>query len=192
MTLIGYEPGSKGYRLWNSSTQAIVLSCDMTFDKRSFPSKESSAPSALPLQPAVLDGLVTITLPASEPGGPMPQPELNVPAPHPLLETPQHPLPNWGSTVFHTPPSQPALGMPPARAHPVQIRRDPNVVPNSALPGPSIGPPSPCHLRVNPHPNLRYYGEDNAVCRGSTGHLSHLALLAAAEYQDPLTFREAM
>jgi hypothetical protein len=82
--------------------------------------------------------------------------------------------------------------MPPAQAHLVQIRRDPNVVPNSALPGPSIGPPSLHHLRVNPYLNLRYYGEDNAACRGSIGYLSHLALLVAAEYQDPLTFREVM
>jgi hypothetical protein len=44
-------------------------------------------PSALPLQPAVLDRLVTITLPASEPEGPVPQPELNALALRPLLET---------------------------------------------------------------------------------------------------------
>jgi len=192
MMLIGYEPGSKGYRLWNSHTRAIVLSHDVTFNKHSFPSKESSVPSALPLQPTVLDGPVTITLPASEPEAPAPQPELNAPAPRPLPETPQRPLPNRGSTVFHTPPSQPAPGMPPARARPVRIRRDPNVVPNSALPGPSIGPPSPRCLRANPRPNLRYHGEDNAARRGSTGRLSHSALLAAAEYQDPLTFQEAM
>jgi hypothetical protein len=78
--------------------------------------------------------------------------------------------------------------MPPARARPVRIRRDPNIVPNSALPGPSIGPPSPRRLRENPRPNPRYFGEDNAVCRGNTGRLSHSALLAAAEYQDPLTY----
>jgi len=72
MMLIGYELGSKGYRLWNSSIRAIILSHNVTFDERSFPSKKSSAPSALPSQPAVLNGPVTITLPASEPGGPAP------------------------------------------------------------------------------------------------------------------------
>jgi hypothetical protein len=92
MMLIGYELGSKGYRLWNSSTQAIILSHDVMFDKCSFPSKESSTPSALPSQPTVLDGPVTITLPASEPGGPAPQPELNTLAQCPLPEMPQHPL----------------------------------------------------------------------------------------------------
>jgi hypothetical protein len=70
--------------------------------------------SALPLQPAVLNRPVTITLPTSEPEGPMPQLKLNALAPRPLLETPQHPLPNWSSTIFHTPPSQPAPGTPPA------------------------------------------------------------------------------
>src|SRR6266851_8524784 len=113
----------------------------------------------------------------------------NAPAACLLLEMlPQHPLPNWGSTVFHTPPSQPAPHMPPAHACPVHIRRDPNILPNSALPSPSIGLPSPCYLREKPHPNPRYFGEDNTMCRGNTGHLSHLALLAAAEYQDPLTY----
>jgi hypothetical protein len=106
MMLIGYEPGSKGYWLWNSSTQVIILSCDVMFDKHSFPSKESSALSALPLQPAVLDRLATITSSASKPEGPTPQLELNALAAHPLLEMPpQHPLPNQGSIVFHTPPS---------------------------------------------------------------------------------------
>ena len=167
----------------------MVLSRDVTFDEHSFPSKESSAPSALPSQSAVLDGPVTITVPASKLGGPAPQPELNAPAAHPLPEMPpQRPLPNQGSTVFHTPPSQPAPHTPPAHACPVRIRRDPNILPNSALPGPSIGPPSPHRLRENPHPNPRYFGEDNTVRRGNAGRLSHSALLAAAEYQDLLTY----
>jgi hypothetical protein len=165
----------------------------VTFDERSFPSKESSALSALPLQPVVLDGLVTITSPASKPEGPVPQLELNTPAVHPLLETPpQCLLSNQGSTVFHTPPSQPAPHTPPAHTRPVCIRQDPNIVSNSALPGPSIGPPSPRCLRENPCPNPRYFWEDNATCRGNAGCLSHLVLLAAAEYQDSLTYQEAM
>jgi hypothetical protein len=142
----------------------------MTFDKCSFPSKKSSMPSALPSQPMVLDGLVMITFPVSEPEGPMPQLELNALAARPLLEMPpQCPLPNQGSTVFHTPPSQPAPCTPPTCVCPVCIRRDPNIAPNSALPGPSIGPPLLHHLRENSHPNSRYFREDNAACRGNTG-----------------------
>jgi hypothetical protein len=40
MTLIGYEPGFKGYWLWNSTIRSIVLSHNVTFDERSFPYKE--------------------------------------------------------------------------------------------------------------------------------------------------------
>ena len=37
VTFIGYEPGSKGYRLWDTYTHSIHLSQDVTFDKSSFP-----------------------------------------------------------------------------------------------------------------------------------------------------------
>jgi Integrase core domain len=60
MTLIGYEPGSKGYRLWNSITRSIVLSRDVTFDERSFPHKEIRQSAAPPSQPIVSEGPVTI------------------------------------------------------------------------------------------------------------------------------------
>jgi hypothetical protein len=65
MTLVGYEPGSKGYRLWNPTTQAIILSHDMTFDERSYPARASSEPSASPV-PLALDGPITITFSATE------------------------------------------------------------------------------------------------------------------------------
>ena len=44
---VGYEPGSKGYRLWNKHTRFVRLSRDVTFDKSCFPSKQGSetAPS---------------------------------------------------------------------------------------------------------------------------------------------------
>ena len=35
---VGYEPGSKGYRLWDKRTRSVCLSRDVTFDKSSFPS----------------------------------------------------------------------------------------------------------------------------------------------------------
>ena len=33
MTLMGYKPGSKGYRLWNTNTRSIVLLCNVTFNE---------------------------------------------------------------------------------------------------------------------------------------------------------------
>ena len=35
--LVGYEPGSKGYQLWDKNTHSIHLSRDVTFDESSFP-----------------------------------------------------------------------------------------------------------------------------------------------------------
>lgn len=39
---IGYEPGSKSYRLWNPSTKRIVISRDVTFNESSFPLRDQS------------------------------------------------------------------------------------------------------------------------------------------------------
>ena len=58
VVLVGYEPNSKGYRLWDKSTHSIYLSRDVTFDESSFPTKTTEtklthigapAPSSVPL-----------------------------------------------------------------------------------------------------------------------------------------------
>ncbi len=36
--LVGYEPGSKGYQLWDKYTCSVKLSRDVTFDESCFPS----------------------------------------------------------------------------------------------------------------------------------------------------------
>ncbi len=104
MTLIGYEPGSKGYQLWNTNTRSIILSHNVTFNKQSFPYKEIGQSQALPPQPTVLEGPVTIhyNMPTNSNGGSAPHaPTLPItPAQCPTLE--------WAETEFHTPLSQPA------------------------------------------------------------------------------------
>ena len=171
--LVGYEPGSKGYQLWNSSTQVIILSCDMMFNEHSYPTKASSKQTTPPLQPLVLDGPVTIKFPEQEEQGPTPP------------ETPtNHPILMRDSTVFHTPPSRPPAPLPLPHTCTTRIWRDPAHPLHSALPGLSFGPPppSPCQLWEHPCPNPKYFGEDNAACKPWTGQLSHSALLVAAEY----------
>src|SRR6267154_1926639 len=42
VTLVGYEPGSKGYRLWDKHTHSVKLSRDVIFDESCFPSQQGS------------------------------------------------------------------------------------------------------------------------------------------------------
>ena len=210
MTLIGYEPGSKGYRLWNSTTRSIVLSRDVTFDERSYPHKEIRQCAVPPSQPTVSDGPITIQFNMSDDtdGGPAPQvPTLPV-VPASLPTTPaQHATPERAGTEFHTPLSQPVAPSPPSRPRPPRVRRDPSVIAQSALPGPSFGPPrppSPRRLRPNPRPNPRYINPENAKCVQRETHtrdggginniklLTALVYAAVAEYRDPQSFKEAM
>ena len=44
MILVGYETGSKAYRLWNPATQSIVVSTNVRFDENMFPNKPATAP----------------------------------------------------------------------------------------------------------------------------------------------------
>ena len=43
VVLVGYEPGSKGYQLWDHSTHSFKLSWDVTFDEASFPLRPTNA-----------------------------------------------------------------------------------------------------------------------------------------------------
>lgn len=205
MTLVGYEPGLKGYRLWNSNTRSIALLCDMTFNERSFPFKEIWPSPVAPLQPVVSDGPVTIhyNLPTDTDGGPVPQAPL-VPASLPVTPA-QCPTLEWAETEFHTPHFQPAAPTPPECLWPQWIHRDSRVPPQSALLGPAFGPvwpPSPRCLQPNPCPNPQYANPNNVECMRNPhqqeGRLNHLVLLiiiiyaVVAEYQDSLTYREAM
>jgi hypothetical protein len=42
LVFIGYEPFSKGYRLWNQSSWTIVISTNITFNESKFPFNKSS------------------------------------------------------------------------------------------------------------------------------------------------------
>ena len=177
MTLVGYALGSKGYQLWNKSTQAIILSCDMTFDEHSFPFRESGQLSTLPVQPTVPLRPITIELPESRE------------APPPTPATPV-PISNRDNTVFFTPPLQPPVLMLPTYvcACPIWV--------NAGIPSPSFGPcpPSPWQLCENPHPNPRYFRLDNTACMRQTEQLGQMALLATAtvKYHNPATYQEVL
>ena len=157
MKLMGYKPGSKGYRLWNTNTRSIVLSCNMTFNERSFPYKKITQCAVPAPQPTVSEGPVTIyynTCDSIDEGS-MPQVPTVPTLPLPTMPA-QCPTPERAETEFHTPLSQPAAPTPPQCPRPACIWRDLGVPPHSTLPGPSFRPPRPPSLRClrkNPRPN---------------------------------------
>ena len=54
VTFVGYEPGSKGYRLWDKNTCSVHLSRDVTFDESSFLARSNetgSAPTSQTISP---------------------------------------------------------------------------------------------------------------------------------------------
>ena len=51
-TLVRYEPGSKGYWLWDKHTHSLRLSWDVTFDESIFPSHQGAEPRPVLLSPA--------------------------------------------------------------------------------------------------------------------------------------------
>jgi hypothetical protein len=58
VTLVGFEPGSKGYQLWDKQTHSIKLSIDVTFDESSFPSQKD-----VETRPAPTQTLPVVTVP---------------------------------------------------------------------------------------------------------------------------------
>jgi len=75
VTFIRYEPGSKGYRLWDKHTCSIHLSWDVTFDNSSFPSLSGKEPCHTP---------TPIKEPAIVIPNPIAKPEMQAPSPAPL------------------------------------------------------------------------------------------------------------
>ena len=62
MVFVGYEPGSKAYRLWDPSSHRIVISSDVTFDETLFPNR----PVETPVNPPTVAQRLDIPLKGSE------------------------------------------------------------------------------------------------------------------------------
>lgn len=127
MILMGYEPGSKAYRLWNPKTRSIVVSASARFDETTFPRKLIQDSTTTPSPPAEQHVHIPLVFgesdtPASQPVTPT-QPAMMLPTP---IATPSKiPLPE-------SIPSSPTSSSPslPSRQSPV-------------LPEPSTLPPQP-------------------------------------------------
>src|SRR6266850_8102277 len=53
VTFVGYEPGSKGYRLCDKNTRSVHLSRDVTFNKSSFPARDKET-SPTPMSQTII------------------------------------------------------------------------------------------------------------------------------------------
>jgi hypothetical protein len=51
VTLVGFEPGAKGYQLWDKQTHSVRLSRDVTFHESSFPSQKGVETHPAPIPP---------------------------------------------------------------------------------------------------------------------------------------------
>jgi transposase InsO family protein len=135
MVLIGYEPGSKAYRLWNPTTKTIHVSASVRFNESVFPNRPAKPlpPASKPIPP--VDDSVVIPNPLDEDtphfiAGPSSKPVEQPPSPpsppspsssektSPSSTPPQSrsPSPTAPSTEPTTPPrdSSSALSTPPA------------------------------------------------------------------------------
>ena len=62
VVLVGYEPGSKGYWLWDRNTHSLRLSRDVTFDESVFPFLQGAKPHPAPEPPAPISAQAPIII----------------------------------------------------------------------------------------------------------------------------------
>ena len=82
VTLVGYEPGSKGYQLWDKHTRSVKLSRDVTFDESCFPSQQGSE-TPLPNSPIPIPFFPV----AAAPNTPAKPPIVRAPSPAPSVDS---------------------------------------------------------------------------------------------------------
>ena len=200
---VGYEPGSKGYQLWDKNTRSIHLSRDVTFNESSFPARSNETSSA-PTSQTILPFYLVYTVP-----NPPAMPQLRVTYPAlterseddiedmllPKVEQPQSP-PIQGPTLPTTPKKElkPPTSPPPCQSA-VRTQQLP-LTPELRMPGGmqqqlrevNVAPRWLTHVRV---PNPRYFNANNAA--QMSGRLGHAELLAVAYVgRDPASYAEAM
>lgn len=63
MVLVGLEPGSNTYRLWDKSTRRIIISSDVKFDEEQFPATgHISNPSSSQIEDNFSDIMATVPI----------------------------------------------------------------------------------------------------------------------------------
>src|SRR5712672_3387371 len=197
VTLVGYEPGSKGYWLWDKHTRSVKLSRDVTFDESCFPSQQGTEmplpnfPIPIPFFPAAAVPNTTAPLlllrapsPADSTGSeedvrnildPVDQP-ITPPTQGPALPTtpeqlcslPHSPLPRQSATRIEHRPPEPEPEMPGGFEDRTQRAQLLREMDNA--------PRCSGRARV---PNPKFYGADNAVAAALPKYANALDVAAA-------------
>jgi hypothetical protein len=210
--LVGFEPGAKGYQLWDKQTHSVRLSRDVTFDESSFPSQKGVETHPAPIPPVPV---IAAPNPAARPPFHIDYP---VQAPSPTqsqssaedVEDLLDPRPSTPPSVKTIPPpnsprtpkrDRPAPTLPPPRPSATCIKHEP-VSPGQDMPGSFTDriqrsemlhemDNAPRRLMCVPVPNPQYYNTDNVAIRGR--QLGYVELLAVAYVgRDPASYSEAM
>jgi transposase InsO family protein len=207
-TFIGYEPGSKGYRLWDKHTRSVILSRDVKFDEDLFPSRKSDetrptnttdttsstqSRNPITLPPVPVDTSTMLPTRAHTPtqsdNDEDDVEDLLDQTIIPKIERPTTP-PASTTTIPVTPKQkQPAPTSPPPRPHKPRVEAL-GLSPDLRVPGGMSNELR--RSRRDPVPNPRYFNSDNAEHSGNR-RLGHAELLAAAYVgRDPASYAEAM
>jgi hypothetical protein len=209
VTFIGYEPGSKGYRLWDKNTRSIHLSRDVTFDKSSFPSLTGAEPrpAPTPIIPAiVIPNPIALPLmrapsPAhSEVEEETKKTEIKIEKIETISVRPKSPPPQVPPPPITPEKAHPDLISPPPRKLVTHIENRP-ISPDPQLQGGfeervqraqllQEMDSTPRRSRRIPVPNPRYHNSDNT---SKDWRLGNAELLAAAySGSDPVSYAEAI
>ena len=200
VTLVGYESGAKGYRLWDKHTHSLKLSRDVTFDESVFPSLQGVEPRPAPVSPAPSAQAPIIPSPAVAAPNPPAAPPADPPARPPSRESSVSTTDSEASVknILRPTSEQPESERPhtPRPATPPSPQSTLTPLPSTPERqsiAPDIPPPAaPRRTLRAPKPNPRYFNADNvALQRGC--RLGYAELLATALVgRDPATFEEAM
>ena len=206
VTFIGYESGSKGYRLWNRRTRSVHLSRDVTFDESSFPSLADQDRSSSTPTP-ILIPVVAIPNPIAKPQDRAPSPTSS----HSSEDAVDNILDRFSERPVTPPPKDPPPPVTPEQRRSVP-RSPPTRVSATRIEHRSISPDPqllggfdnrlqrqqlitemdramPRRSARVPRPNPRYI----IRAPGGNQRLSYAELLAAAHIgRDPASYAEAM
>jgi hypothetical protein len=186
MIFVGYEPGAKAFRLWNPATRSIVVSANVRFSEREFPSRPVALPPPSPAPP-IASSSETHIPPAEVVELPISFFD-EVPKPHPTPLPPPPPVKTPVPQITITPPSPSTSAQPPPPSPPPSSSLDSESEPST--------PPAPRKSTRKRKPVNKFVG--SAETEGDLeafdqAYLESVELYTSANSSnEPRTYQEAI